>query len=90
MPVADEKCPAGYRLEQQVMLFPHRIMTYLFNDCGLEIPIETIHNFWDCALEAKEVYAKPESRDRVPVGFYGDSAQLVTAIRKEKMTCFFL
>ena len=34
--------------------------------------------------------ADATSRNRVPLGFYGDSAQLLTRVRKEKLTCFFL
>ena len=76
--MADEKHPAGYRLQQQQMLFPHRLVTYLFNDCGLKIPTADLHKYWDDALEVGEPFATPESRDRIPIGIYGDSAQLAT------------
>jgi hypothetical protein len=90
VPVLDEKCPNGYRLQQQQMLFPHRIMSYLFNECHLEIPEADIHQYWDNAIAGGETYASVESRHRVPLGIYGDSAQLITKVQFEKILCFFL
>ena len=90
VPVACEKCPAGYRMEQQLMLFPHRIMTYLFNECKVEIPAAEVDRFWSNAMAGGETYATEESRGRIPLGFYGDSAQLITKYRYEKMMCFFI
>ena len=89
VPVLDEKCPNGYRLQQQQMLFPHRIMSYLFNECHLEIPEADIHQYWDNAIAGGETYASVESRHRVPLGIYGDSAQLITKVQFEKILCFF-
>ena len=90
MPVADAKTPAGFRLEQQPILFPHRIITFLFDECGLEIPVDAVHHFWDTAISNNVPGADVTCRDRIPLGFYGDSAQLLTRVRKEKITCFFL
>ena len=72
------------------MLFPHRLVTYLFNDCGLKIPTADLHKYWDDALEVGEPFATPESRDRIPIGIYGDSAQLATVYQVEKITCIFM
>ena len=90
VPIQDEKCPGGYRLQEQEMLFPHRLVTYLFNEAELEIPTATLHKFWDDCLETGEPFASPECRDRIPIGIYGDSAQLITAYRVEKITCIFM
>ena len=90
MPVADAKTPAGFHLEQQPVLFPHRIIAYLFNECKLQIPVEALHDFWDEAISNKVPGADISCRHRIPLGFYGDAAQLLTRVRKEKITCFFL
>ena len=90
IPSLDEKCPNGYRLQQQQMLFPHRIMSYLFNECNLQIPEADIHQYWDNAIADGETYASVESRHRIPLGIYGDSAQLITKVQFEKILCFFL
>jgi len=88
--VADPKSPAKFRLEQQPMLFPHRIISFLFDVCGLEIAPSDLHKFWDTAIANGVPGADETSRNRIPLGFYGDAAQLVTRVRKEKLTCFFL
>jgi len=89
VPVLDEKSPAGYQVVRQPVLLPHRIMAYLCNHCELDIPESAIHQYWDNAIASKETYASLDSRHRVPLGFYGDAAQLVTKCRIEKMLCFF-
>ena len=89
VPVSDEKVPHGYRIEKQPILFPHCIIAYLFNNCGLDIPMAAIHEFWDHAIADGETYASHDSRNRIPLGFYGDAAQLITKVRIEKLICFF-
>lgn len=90
VPVFDEKCPHGYKLQQQPILFPHRIMSYVFNECHLDIPKVDINRFWDDVMAGGESFADEESRDRVPLGFYGDAAQLITKVRIEKQLCFWM
>ena len=41
------------------------------------------------AISDGEAYASPDSRNRIPSGFYGDAAQLITKARIEKLLCFF-
>lgn len=89
VPVADKKNPNGFRLEKHPILFPHRILTYLFEVAKLDIDMAVVHRYWDHAIEAREPYASADSRDKIPVGLYGDGAQLITKIRKEKVWCLF-
>ena len=89
MPIADGKLPAGYRIEQQPILFPHQIMSYVFNECQLDLPQDAINKFWDDAIAGGEGHATEDSRNRVPIGLYGDAAQLVTKVRIEKLLCLF-
>lgn len=89
VPVYDEKVASGYRVEQQAVLFPHRILGYVFDQCCLDIPESVINQFWDNAMAGGEAYASPASRHRIPLGLYGDSAQLITKYRVEKLMCLF-
>ena len=90
MPVSEEKLPCGYRLEEQPILMPHQIIAFLFNECQLEIPEDFINQFWDNAIASKEPYATEGSRHRVPLGFYGDAAQLITKVKFEKLLCLWM
>ena len=90
MPVADDKHPAKFRFEQQPLLLPHRIVAYLFDSCGLTISQQAIDKFWKDAIESKEPFADPESSPgRIPLGLYGDAAQLITKVKKEKLFCLW-
>ena len=91
VPVVDPKCRNGYVMQEQPILFPHRLMEYIFNECKLDIPRWFVNRFWDCAISGGESYADAESRDRIPLGFYGDAAQLATKTKGQfqKMLCFF-
>ena len=90
VPIADEKSPAKFRFEQQPILFPHRIMAYLFDTCGLNFAVNDLHHFWDEAIARGIVGADAGARNRIPLGVYGDAAQLITKVRKEKVTCIFI
>ena len=90
VPVADEKLPAGYRIEKQPILFPHRIMGFVFDECALKLPQESIKKYWDDAIAGGEAHACEDSRHRVPIGLYGDAAQLITKVKVEKLLCLFV
>ena len=72
------------------MLFPHQIMAYVFKETGLEIPSDAIRGFWRNAISGGERYASAESEHRIPLGLYGDAAQLITKVRFEKLLCLFI
>ena len=90
VPVLDKKQPGKYRLTKQPTLFPHRIMSYVFDEVGLDITDEQINLYWDRAIAAGEGWASAESRHRVPIGLYGDAAVLYTQVRREKLLCLWL
>ena len=71
-------------------MMPHSIIAFLFNGCQLDIPTAVVHQFWDNAFAGGEPYASEDSRHRVPIGFYGDAAQLITKVRYEKLLCLWL
>ena len=90
VPVANEKLAAKFHLEEQPILFPHRIISYLFDVCGLDIPVSNLHYYWDTAKSNGVAFADETCRNKIPLGLYGDGAQLWTKVRKEKIWCFFL
>lgn len=92
VPVLDRKVPEGYRLEKQPIILPHRIMSYLFNEVNLDIPKAGLHSFWEASHLRGDPVASDLAlvRDRVPLGLYGDAAQLVTRYKKEKIMCLWL
>lgn len=90
VPVSDPKVPSGYTVQKQPILFPHRLVSYLFDTCQLQIPDAAVGQFWDNAMAVGEPYARPESRHRVPLGFYGDAAQLITKVKLEKLLCLWI
>lgn len=81
VPVLDEKNPNGYRLEEHPILFPHRIISFLFDHVGIEFSAGELDAYWGSTLD---------SRSRIPLGLYGDGAQLVTKIRIEKIFCLWM
>ena len=81
----DAAAKLGYRVEKHPLLFPHRILTYLFNTVGLTLDLQVLSKFWDNAIQSRKPNVDETSRSCIPLGLYGDAAQLVTKIRKEKM-----
>lgn len=71
-------------------MFPHRIMGYVFNEVGLDFTQKQLHAYWDSAIEAGEGWASEDVQSFVPLGLYGDAAQLAVKIRKEKLLCLWL
>lgn len=79
--MADEKNPNGYCLQEQPILFPHRIIWYLIDHVGLRFEPDILEAYWGPGSPA---------RQKVPLGLYGDGAQLITKIKKEKVFCLWL
>lgn len=67
-------------------------MTYLFDQVKLEITSAELHSFWKDAHDGGEPTAidLESVRNRVPLGLYGDAAQLITRYKKEKILCLWL
>ena len=92
VPVLDEKTPSGYRYEKQPRLLPHRIMAYIIDHVGLDISPAAVNKFWlDAHAGGEPIAADLEAcQDRIPLGLYGDGAQLFTRYRREKLMCLWL
>lgn len=95
IPVKDLKDPRGWSLANYPILLPHRIIAYLWDGIGIRIPQEDIDTFWQVGRETGDprlrgFIEREDNRNRIPIGLYGDSAQLLTQYRTEKWLGLFL
>ena len=79
-------------LESMPIVYPHRIISYLFNVVGLEMRDSDVVAFWRHAKEFGQGWAKfsAATEHHIPLGVYGDGAQLITQYKKEKLIGLFL
>ena len=95
IPVVDPKDPKSGRwiVEHHPILYPHRIVSYMMDELGVLVPEQEIRDFWQHVHETGEPafkgFQQDDCRYRVPLGLYGDSAQLFTQYRKEKLIGIF-
>ena len=87
VPVFDKKSPGEKKVEAYPIVFPHRILSYLFDDVGLDIPESVVNSYWDHSIRMKEPWAceSEASRFHMPVGIHGDAARLWTVYKVEKL-----
>lgn len=58
---------------------PHRILAFLWNQAGVDLPQNLVREYWTKSRENREPWAMASSTvDHVPLGVYGDSATLRT------------
>lgn len=88
----DEKVASGISIEKYPILHPHRILTYLWDDVGLDLSQSDVAEYWRHAREFGEPFAtnSPASDAHHPLGFHGDSARLWTQYKFEKITGIFM
>lgn len=69
------------------MVYPHRILAYLFDEVGLQIPSSDVQQYWNHAREMGEPWAcqHPASENHIPLGLHGDAARLWTIYKTEKI-----
>lgn len=86
VPVADDKSPRKLKMESFPILYPHRVLTYLFNEVGIEIPPQDVAEYWQHSREMGEPWAihSPASSQHIPLGLHGDGARLFTQYKFEK------
>lgn len=79
-------------MEALPIIHPHRLISYLFDQVGVNILDSDVVQFWRHAREHGQDFAvnTTSSDNHVPLGLYGDGAQLVTQYRKEKVVGLFL
>ena len=72
------------------IIYPHRVLTYLFDHVGVWIDPASVNAYWDHARAFQDPWclqhAYPDCRDVIPLGLHGDGARLWVQHRTEK--CF--
>ena len=79
--------------EQKVkipVLLPHRILDFLFNDLGVEIPHGELQRYWNHCKRFCPWASPPElDGSHIPITLYGDTARYGTGFDQSKVTgCF--
>ena len=72
--------------EDMKILHPHRVLSYLFNNVGIEIPLDRARAYWRHLRSVGEPWAlaSPASEEHIPLGIHGDGARLWTVSKYEK------
>lgn len=96
VPVKNPKDPKSKNavLANLPIIFPHRVISYLWDVVGLRIADEQVQEFWTHAFDTGdptfEKFRGVDCTHRVPLGLYGDEAQLFTQHKKEKWLGVFI
>ena len=87
VPVPDEKTPRGVSIESYPIIYPHRVLSYLFDHVGIELDYTEIEKFWTHSRQMQEPWAleSPCTSEHIPLGIHGDAAKLWTVYQVEKM-----
>lgn len=93
IPVRNPKDKHGWLLESLPIIFPHRIISFLWDAVGVTVSQSDVDAFWTHARTMQDprfkAFEAEDCRSRIPLGFYGDECQLFTQVRKEKWLGFF-
>ena len=80
--------------ERHPILLPHRVISFLIDEVGITVSKQDIDNFWSHVKETQEpsfqLFEAEDCSWRIPLGLYGDAAQLFTQYRVEKQFAIFL
>ena len=92
VPVFNPKLPGKVSVELYPMVYPHRILAFLFDQVELEMPSCDVQTFWNHSRTVGEPWAcdHPATEWHVPVGLHGDGAKLWTQYRIEKYVAVWL
>ena len=69
----------AFEMTKWPFLDPHRIIEFLYNRCGIEVPEEIVKQYWEESRRNLEPWAVASNAtsSHVPLGVYGDSATIV-------------
>ena len=86
------KAPGEASVELYPMVYPHRVLAYLFDEVKLEMPTAEVQQYWRHARTMQEPWAcaHPATEWHVPVGLHGDGAKLWTQYRVEKYVAVWM
>ncbi len=76
-PIKDPKDPRGFTIVDLEVLDPHVIINYLFDECGIELPNDSIRAFWDHHHSVQSPWLEKcdATRQHIPVALYADGAR---------------
>ena len=83
----------GFEMVKWPFFDPHRIIGFLYNKCGLEIPQAAVVEYWTKSRSNREPWALAAKAPptHVPMGVYGDSATIVMKYGfKESVAAIFV
>ena len=92
VPVKNEKTSSGLSLELYSILHPHEILSYLWNDVGIEVSEAEIAEYWrHCHRHGQPwVITSPATEKHIPIGLHGDAARLWSQEKFEKVIAIHL
>ena len=92
VPVKNEKTSSGLSLELYPILHPHEILSYLWNDVGIEVSEAEIAEYWrHCHRHGQPwVITSPATEKHIPIGLHGDAARLWSQEKFEKVIAIHL
>ena len=92
VPVQSPKPPHTLSVKSFPIIHPHRLLAYLFDDVGIQVPEGAVQEFWQHARDMGEGWAteSPASNSHVPLGIHGDAARLWTQYKVEKVVAIWM
>ena len=79
-----------FTLQDWPILDPHTILCFLIENAGLRIPRERVEEYWRFNAHVGEPWAQHGEWDRLPVGFYGDSARVSSTFGSQNVLGLFV
>ena len=83
------------RWEKWPFLDPHLVVNFLYNSCGLHISQTDVREYWMRSKSTGAPWATqmpdlgPNDKGFIPLGLYGDSARVKTAVGQENVAAWF-
>ena len=76
-PIKAPKAPQGFERVLLEVLEPHKVINYLFDECGVEIPMSHVRAFWHHFRSVNVPWLENcDATDaHVPIALYGDGAR---------------
>ena len=92
VPIKNEKAPLGISFKKYPILDPHEILSYLWDEVGVEVSQSELSKYWSHAWEVGEEWACRcgASEQHVPIGLHGDAARLWSQNKFEKVVAISL
>ena len=88
----EKGAPPIIKMEKFPIVYPHRVLEYLFYTVGITVDEQQVKSYWEHARAMGEAWAveSDASVSHVPLGLHGDSARLKTEVRFEKQLAIWL